>query len=181
VKASHDALVDLFERIESFFTRLGVYTQVSLTTEMTEVFVKIVSEVLSILSIATKEVKRKRTSESFLQDIIRSLRCSYLSEIYFRKLLGRNDIEDALVRLENLINEEVRMAIAQTMTATIEHKDGTKPYHLFRFSLKLFLVRFQESQRSLDKQHSRNYVFVICSVASIAFVVNTETRLQGIR
>jgi hypothetical protein len=57
VKASHDALVDLFEHIESFFTRLGVYTQVLLTTEMTEVFVKIVSEVLSILSIATKEVK----------------------------------------------------------------------------------------------------------------------------
>lgn len=66
MKASHDALVELFERIQSFFTRLGVHTQVSLTPEMTEVFVKIVSEVLYILSIATKEVKRKRASESFL-------------------------------------------------------------------------------------------------------------------
>jgi hypothetical protein len=37
-----------------------------------------------------------------------------MSEIYFGKLLGRNNIEDALARLENLINEEVRMAIAQT-------------------------------------------------------------------
>jgi hypothetical protein len=63
VRASHDALVEVFERIESFFMRLGVYTQVSLTTEMAEVFVKIVAEVLSILSIATKEVKRKRASE----------------------------------------------------------------------------------------------------------------------
>jgi hypothetical protein len=63
VTASHDALVELFERIENFFKRLGVYTQVSLTTEMAEVFVKIVAEVLSILSIATKEVKRKRASE----------------------------------------------------------------------------------------------------------------------
>ncbi|KAN0141902.1 hypothetical protein V8E53_000364, partial [Lactarius tabidus] len=77
VRASHDALVELFERIESFFKRLGVYTQVSLTTEMAEVFVKIVAEVLSIISIATKEVKRKR------------------AKIYFRKLLGRTDIEDA--------------------------------------------------------------------------------------
>jgi hypothetical protein len=68
VRASHDALVDLFERIEGFFKRLGVYSQVSLTAEMAEVFVKIVAEVLSILSIATKEVQRKRASE-FLQDI----------------------------------------------------------------------------------------------------------------
>jgi hypothetical protein len=69
VRASHDALVELFERIENVFRRLGVYTQISLTTEMAEVFVKIVAEVLSILSIATKEVKRKRASE-FLQVIL---------------------------------------------------------------------------------------------------------------
>ncbi|KAH9031907.1 hypothetical protein EDB85DRAFT_1890930 [Lactarius pseudohatsudake] len=70
VRASHDALVELFERIESFFKRFEVYTQISLTAEMAEVFVKIVAEVLSILSIATKEVKRTRTSESFLRDIL---------------------------------------------------------------------------------------------------------------
>ncbi|KAH9013023.1 hypothetical protein EDB85DRAFT_2281043 [Lactarius pseudohatsudake] len=55
VRASHDALVELFERIESFFKRLGVYTQILLTTEMAGVLVKIMTEVLSILSIATKE------------------------------------------------------------------------------------------------------------------------------
>ena len=65
--ASHDALVELFERIEDFFKRLGIYTQVSLTTEMAEVFVKIVAEVLSILSIATKEVRRKRASGLFFK------------------------------------------------------------------------------------------------------------------
>ncbi|KAH9015879.1 hypothetical protein EDB85DRAFT_786518 [Lactarius pseudohatsudake] len=108
VRASHDALVEVFERIESFFKRLGVYTQISLTTEMAEVLVKIVAEVLSILSIATKEVKRKR------------------ARIYFRKLLGRKDIEDALRRLDNLIWEEVRMAIAQTTKVTTEHKDDAK-------------------------------------------------------
>ena len=70
MRGSHDALIELFERIESFFKRLGVYIQISLTAEMTEVFVKIVAEVLSILSIATKEVNRKRASKLFLQDII---------------------------------------------------------------------------------------------------------------
>ena len=63
MRGSHDALVELFERIENFFKRLGAYTQVSLTTEMAGVLVNIVAEVLSILSIATKEVKRKRASE----------------------------------------------------------------------------------------------------------------------
>ena len=55
--------MDLFEHIESFFKRLGVYNQISLTTEMAEVLVKIVIELLSILSIATKEVNRPLASE----------------------------------------------------------------------------------------------------------------------
>ncbi|KAH9008594.1 hypothetical protein EDB83DRAFT_2323036 [Lactarius deliciosus] len=111
VRASHDALVELFERVENFFERLGVYTQISLTTEMAGVLVKIMTEVLSILSIATKEVKRKR------------------ARIYFRRFLGRTDIEDALKRLDGLIQEEARMAIAQTMKATIKHNDGPQPLH----------------------------------------------------
>jgi hypothetical protein len=86
VRASHDALVGLFERIESFFKRLGVYTQVSLTAEMAEVFVKIVAEVLSILSIATKEVKRKRASE-FLRDIRQYLLSSYLIRNLFQEIV----------------------------------------------------------------------------------------------
>jgi hypothetical protein len=56
--------MDLFERIESFFKRLEVYNQISLNTKMAEVLVKIVIELLSILSIATKEVGRRRASES---------------------------------------------------------------------------------------------------------------------
>ncbi|KAH8979868.1 hypothetical protein EDB92DRAFT_2107382 [Lactarius akahatsu] len=88
VRSSHDALVELFERIENFFKRLGVYTRTSLTAEMADVFVKILAEILCILSIATKEVKRKR------------------AKIYFRKFLGRTDIEDALRKLDSLIQEE---------------------------------------------------------------------------
>ncbi|KAH9034483.1 hypothetical protein EDB85DRAFT_1889789 [Lactarius pseudohatsudake] len=72
VRASHDALVELFERVQSFFKRLGVYTQISLTDEMAEVFVKIVAEVLSIVSIATKEVKRKRTRNCWEGQILKT-------------------------------------------------------------------------------------------------------------
>ena len=63
MSASYDALVQLFERIENFFKRLRVYTKTSLTAEMAEVFVNIVAEILSIISITTKEVKRKRASK----------------------------------------------------------------------------------------------------------------------
>ncbi|KAF8263115.1 hypothetical protein EI94DRAFT_1704258 [Lactarius quietus] len=109
VRSSHGAIIDLFERIESFFKRLEVYTQISLTTKMAEVLVKIVIELLSILSIATKEVKRP------------------LAKLFARKLLGRTDIEDALKRLDTLIQEEVQMAIAQILKATNEVKDGAQP------------------------------------------------------
>jgi hypothetical protein len=87
VRASHDVLVQLFERIESVFKRLGVYTQVSLTTEMAEVFVKIVAEVLCILAIATKEVKRNLTSE-FLQDILYTRPFLYIVRNLFQETVG---------------------------------------------------------------------------------------------
>ena len=49
------------------------------------------------------------------------------SELYFRKLLGKTDIEDALKRVDSVIQNEVPMAIAQTMNATSDVKDGAEP------------------------------------------------------
>ena len=50
-----------------------------------------------------------------------------LSELFARKLLGRKDIEDALKRLDNLIQEEFQMVTAQTLEVPTEVKDGTRP------------------------------------------------------
>ena len=63
VRASQNTLVDIFERIESFFRRLEVYTEVPPTTEMMDTIIKIMVEVLSILGIAMKEIKQGRLSE----------------------------------------------------------------------------------------------------------------------
>ena len=63
VDASQDVLVDLFERVEQFFKRLEYYTEIGPTDGMTDIIVKIMVEVLSILAIATKEIKQSRTSE----------------------------------------------------------------------------------------------------------------------
>ena len=56
-------LIDIFVRIESFFKRLESYTEVPPTAAMSDVIVKIMIEVLSILAIATKEVNQGRSSE----------------------------------------------------------------------------------------------------------------------
>ena len=63
--ASQEVLINIFMRIESFFKRLESYTEVRPTDAMTDVIVRIMIEVLSILAIATKEIKRGRSSESF--------------------------------------------------------------------------------------------------------------------
>ncbi|KAH9177279.1 hypothetical protein EDB89DRAFT_2240070 [Lactarius sanguifluus] len=111
VRASHDVLVDLFERIQFFLKRLGVHTRISPTKDMVEILVKIMAEVIGILSIATKEMQRSKT------------------EMYLRKLLGRTDIEDALKKLDSLTQEEVRMVIAQVLQGINELKDGAEPHY----------------------------------------------------
>ena len=63
VLSSQETLIDIFERIENFFRRLEVYTEVPPTPEMMDMMVKIMVEILSILGIATKEIKQGRTSE----------------------------------------------------------------------------------------------------------------------
>jgi hypothetical protein len=62
-RASENALIDIFERIEMFFRRLEIYTELPPTKEMTEIAVQIMVEVLCILGIATKKIKQSRISK----------------------------------------------------------------------------------------------------------------------
>ena len=68
MRESYDALVDIFECIENFVRRLMVYTEIPLTPAMTEVLVKIMSELLSVLALATKQINQGRLSKSTLAD-----------------------------------------------------------------------------------------------------------------
>jgi hypothetical protein len=60
---SHDKLINLFNRIEHFFLRLEIYIGITPTTAMKDIIVEVMVEVLTILAIATREVKRGRLSE----------------------------------------------------------------------------------------------------------------------
>ena len=63
ISADLDALVDLLESIDQFLKRLYIYTKVPPTPAMTEIVVKIMVEILSILALATKHIRRGRPSE----------------------------------------------------------------------------------------------------------------------
>jgi hypothetical protein len=67
VRASYNSIADVFEYIVYFFRRLELYSEVSPTNEMKNIMAKMLVEVLSILAIATKEIKRCRLSEFLIQ------------------------------------------------------------------------------------------------------------------
>jgi len=80
--------------------RLEIYTGVTPTTSMTDIIVQIIVEVLTILAVATKEVKRGRLKK------------------YFKKLMGDTEVEDRLQRLDKLTQEEARIASAELLKMT---------------------------------------------------------------
>lgn len=91
---------------------------------MTEITVKIMVEVLLILGIVTKEIKQGRISMSFPND--KSPKIDLNLEKYLKVLIGRKDIEDALRRLDNLTNEEARLAAAEVLKITHSLEDNVK-------------------------------------------------------
>ncbi|KAH9068102.1 hypothetical protein EDB83DRAFT_2595581 [Lactarius deliciosus] len=97
VSASYDALVDIFESAENFLRRLDIYTKIPPTMAMTEVIVKILVELLSTLALATQQVKQGRLKK------------------FGMKLLGENETEAVLQRLDRLNHEEARTVAAQTL------------------------------------------------------------------
>ena len=83
---------------------------------------KIMAEVLCMLAIATKEMRQGRTS-TFIS-VAELSRTEIRPEAFLRKLVGRNDIDNALMRLDKLEQEELRTVTAQVLKATGDIKDG---------------------------------------------------------
>jgi hypothetical protein len=63
VTSSYDALLDLFECLGNFLKRLEIYMTIPPTPMMTDIIVQIMVEVLSVLALATKQMKQGRFSE----------------------------------------------------------------------------------------------------------------------
>ena len=113
VESSYDALVDLFECITNFLGRLRVYIEIPPTPTISDIAIKIMVEVLSVIALATKQIKQGRFSMWSVYYV--SLVAEPNAEKFAKKLLGESEIEDVLQKLDRLTNEEARMTVAQTL------------------------------------------------------------------
>ena len=81
---------------------------------MTELIAKTMVELLSVLALATKRYKEGKLSECAVIYCILPV-AQRPTEQFLKKLSEEREIADALQRLDRLTQEEVRMAVAQTL------------------------------------------------------------------
>jgi hypothetical protein len=80
---------------------------------MSDILVNIMVEVLSVLSLATKQVKQGRLSKWSIISYILLVNLS--SEKFAKTLLGESEIENAVQRLDRLTLDEARVTGAETL------------------------------------------------------------------
>ena len=80
---------------------------------MTDIIIKIMAELLSVLALATKQIKQGRFSK--YDTPYTFLRTQCVVEKFARKLLGESEVEAILQRLDRLTQDEARMTVAQTL------------------------------------------------------------------
>ena len=61
--SSYEALLDLFECLGNFLKRLEIYTTIPPTPIMTDIVIKIMVELLSVLALATNQIRQGRFSK----------------------------------------------------------------------------------------------------------------------
>jgi len=98
-------IMHLFERIHLFLQRLNAYLSLALTDTFTELLGKIMAQLLSILALSTKAMTDGRTKK------------------FLKRLVGRTEVEDALLRLDSLTKDESLMMAARSLEIT-HHVDG---------------------------------------------------------
>jgi hypothetical protein len=80
---------------------------------MTDIIVKIMVQLLSVLALATKQIAQKRFSKCAVAYTLSVAQCT--TEKFAKKLLGETEIEEVLQRLDRLTQEEARITVAQTL------------------------------------------------------------------
>ena len=113
VSSSYDALLELFECLGNFLKRLEIYTTIPPTPIMTDIVIKIMVELLSVLALATKQIRQGRFSKCAVIYTLPVANCS--TEKFAKKLLGDSEIESVLHRLDRLTQDEARITAAQTL------------------------------------------------------------------
>jgi hypothetical protein len=113
VSSSYDALLDLFDRIGNFLNRLDIYTGIPPTQMITDIIVKIMAELLSVLGLATKLIEKGRFCK--FKGVYSWPVAQCVVAMFAKKLAGEDDVGTALQRLDRLTQEEARMVNAETL------------------------------------------------------------------
>ena len=79
----------------------------------TDIVIKIMVELLSVLALATNQVKQGRFSKHTVTYTFPVAQRT--TEKFAKKLLGESEIESILQRLDRLTQDEARMTVAQTL------------------------------------------------------------------
>ena len=114
VNSSYDALINLLETIEQFLGRLDVYTGLPLTEDMGKILVQIMVELLSTVALVTKQIKRNRPCKCAILPLLIHL-TDHGAVKLLRKVLGENEVESVLQRLDRLTLDEAHTTAAQTL------------------------------------------------------------------
>jgi hypothetical protein len=95
-----------------------------MTEAMKDIMVKIMAKVLEIFAIMTKDIKQGQSSESIPDPMfpIVDRGSEMFPKNFFKKLIGRKGIKDALSRLDRLTQEAVKMATV--ILDTVHHING---------------------------------------------------------
>ena len=80
---------------------------------MTDIIIKIMVELLTVLALATKQIRQGRFSKCAIAYTPHM--AQYSTEKFTKKLLGGSDIEAVLQRLDQLTQDEAQMTVAQTL------------------------------------------------------------------
>jgi len=116
VTAEHATLDHLFERIHFFLQRLKSYTGISLMNESRVLLGKIMAQILSILALSTKAMTDRKISKLIQWSRFFLADCG--PEKVLKKLVGRTNVEDALLRLDVLTKEESLMVMTRNLEIT---------------------------------------------------------------
>jgi hypothetical protein len=114
VSSDYDALRDLFECLGNFLKRLNVYINIPPDEMMSDIIIKIMVEMLSVVALAMQQINRGRFSTCSIKYQFRQ--SQRVAGTFAKKLLGDSEIGAVLRRLDRLTHDEARTTGAQTLS-----------------------------------------------------------------
>jgi len=118
VITSCDVLANMLESIEHFINRLRIYTVTSHSMPaVDEIVVKLMVELISVLALVTRKLKKRRLRESLSHFLLRRYLTQRDAVKWVKNFFGVKDINTARQRLERLLKDEDRAVGAHTLKA----------------------------------------------------------------